>query len=228
MEAVKKSLHPLIVAAAVSVTVFSAVGVAALTGVLPHSRGSDAQPTPPALHESAVENAIAMPAAAPAPEEKPAPAPVAKPKPRPRHVARAVPPRPAPAAEPTQVAQAPVPVEAPRPAPLPGLAGVVESVKQVEQKGDTTPIGPVAGGIAGGVIGHQVGSGNTSKVMTVLGAGAGILAGKVIEEKARATRHWEVTVRLDNGGTQTVRSDAEPSWHAGDRVRLLDGKLQPA
>jgi outer membrane lipoprotein SlyB len=105
---------------------------------------------------------------------------------------------------------------------------VVESVKQVEQKGDTTPIGPVAGGIAGGVIGHQVGSGNTSKVMTVLGAGAGILAGKVIEEKARATRHWEVTVRLDNGGTQTVRSDAEPSWHAGDRVRLLDGKLQPA
>ena len=35
-------------------------------------------------------------------------------------------------------------------------------------------------------------------------------------------------MRLDNGGTQTVSSDSEPAWHAGDRVRLLDGRLQPA
>src|SRR3954470_18838663 len=38
----KPGLHPLITAAAVSVTVFSAVGVGALTGVLPHSVGKEA------------------------------------------------------------------------------------------------------------------------------------------------------------------------------------------
>jgi outer membrane lipoprotein SlyB len=229
MEAVKKSLHPLITAAAISVSVFSAVGVAALTGVLPHSRGTEAPSAPPALHEAAIENAVAMPAAAPLPQAAPEPAapPAAKPKPRPKHVSRAVPPRRAPAAQ-TQVAQAPAAVEAPKPVPVPGVTGVVESVKEVEQKGETTPLGPIAGGVAGAVLGHQVGSGNTNKVLTVLGAGAGILAGKAVEQKARATKHWEVTVHLDNGATQTVKSEAEPGWHAGDRVRLLDGKLQPA
>jgi outer membrane lipoprotein SlyB len=233
MEATKKTLHPLLTAAAVSVTVFSAVGVAALTGVLPHSRGSDA---PPALHEAAIEHAVSMPAAAPAAQV--APEPVAKPKPKPRPVAHAGSPQ---VAQAPAAVEAPKPVDAPRavvephgpvvepqkPAPIIGTTGVIESVRQVEKKGDTSPIGPVAGGVAGGVLGHQVGSGNTSKVMTVLGAGAGILAGKAIEQKVRATKQWEITVQLDKGGTQTLTSESEPSWHAGDRVRLVDGKLQP-
>ena len=213
MEVVKKSLHPLITAAAVSVTVFSAVGVAALTGVLPHSRGSDA---PPALHEAAVEQAVSMPAPQIAPE------PVVKPKPKPKHIAHA----PA-AVAPAQVAQAPAAVEVPKPAPVIGVTGVVESVKEVEKKGETGAVGPVAGGVAGAVLGHQVGNGNANKVMTVLGAGAGILAGMAIEQKVRATKQWEITVQLDKGGTQTLTSESEPGWHAGDRVRLVDGKLQP-
>ena len=36
----KTRLHPLLTVAAVSLTVFSAIGIAALTGVLPHSSGS--------------------------------------------------------------------------------------------------------------------------------------------------------------------------------------------
>ena len=36
-----KKLHPLLTIAAISVTLFSAVGVAAITGVIPHSKGSD-------------------------------------------------------------------------------------------------------------------------------------------------------------------------------------------
>ena len=63
--------------------------------------------------------------------------------------------------------------------------------------------------------------------LAVLGAGAGILAGKAVEQKVRATKQWEITVALDKGGTQTVTSESEPGWHAGDRVRLIDGKLQP-
>ena len=53
------------------------------------------------------------------------------------------------------------------------------------------------------------------------------LLGNHIEKQTRATKHWEMTVRFDDGTTQTITSQAAPFWHQGDRVRLLDGKLQP-
>jgi hypothetical protein len=34
-------------------------------------------------------------------------------------------------------------------------------------------------------------------------------------------------VRFDDGSRRTVSSDVQPSWHAGDRVRLVNDKLQP-
>jgi len=34
-------------------------------------------------------------------------------------------------------------------------------------------------------------------------------------------------VRLDDGSHQTLSSPSLPYWHAGDRVRFLDGRLQP-
>lgn len=221
METTTRSrLHPLLTAAAISLTVFSAVGIAALTGVLPTSRGSS-EPAPLVSSEvqKPIEHAVTMPAPA---------TPAAKPKPRP--VARAAAPRPpAPApvatAEPLPpVAQAPA-IEAVKPAPLPGVGGVVESVKEVRQDGESTAIGPVAGGVIGAIAGHQIGGGRTRTVATAIGAGAGILAGKAIEKTARATKHWDVTVRLDDGSTKTISSDSEPAWHAGERVRLVDGQL---
>ena len=192
----KTRLHPLLTVAAVSLTVFSAVGIAALTGVLPISRGSS----------EPIEHAVTMPAPAGTTA-----APAAKPKPRP--VARAVAPRP----------PAPAPVAAS--APLPGAGGVIESVQQVEQKGENPIAGPVIGGIAGAVLGHQFGEGRGKTVATAVGAGAGILGGKVIEQKVRATKHWETTVRMDDGSTQTLKNESEPAWHAGERVRVLDGKI---
>jgi outer membrane lipoprotein SlyB len=53
------------------------------------------------------------------------------------------------------------------------------------------------------------------------------VAGHQIEKHARADKRWEIAVRLDDGSQQTVSSDVQPAWHAGDRVRLLDGKLLP-
>jgi len=199
----KTRLHPLLTAAAVSLTVFSAVGIAALTGVLPTSRGS----SEPVIQEP-IEHAVTMPAPA---------TPAAKPKPRP--VARAVAPRP-PAPAPVIAAAEPV-----KPAPLPGVGAVIESVKEVEQAPDKTIAGPVVGGIAGAVLGHQIGHGTGRTVATAVGAGAGILAGRAIEKTARASKHWDVTVRLDDGSTKTISSDSEPAWHAGDHVRLVDGQL---
>lgn len=201
----KTRLHPLLAAAAFSLIVLSGVGVAALTGVLPHSRGANEPVVAPEVQKP-IEHAVTMPAPAGTTA-----APVAKPKAR--HVARAVAPRP----------PAPAPVAAS--APLPGAGGVIESVQQVEQKAENPIAGPIIGGIAGAVLGHQVGHGTGRTVATAVGAGAGILGGKVIEEKVRATKHWETTVRLDDGSTQTISSEVQPGWHAGERVRVLDGQI---
>jgi uncharacterized protein YcfJ len=201
----KTRLHPLLAAAAFSLIVLSGVGVAALTGVLPHSRGANEPVIAPEVQKP-IEHAVTMPAPAGTTA-----APVAKPKAR--HVARAVAPRP----------PAPAPVAAS--APLPGAGGVIESVQQVEQKAENPIAGPIIGGIAGAVLGHQVGHGTGRTVATAVGAGAGILGGKVIEEKVRATKHWETTVRLDDGSTQTISSEVQPGWHAGERVRVLDGQI---
>jgi len=208
MEATKR-LHPLLTAAAISVTVFSAVGIAALTGLLPHSSSSTRESQPavgtPAPH-AAIEQAVTMPAALPAPVSKP----------KPKRVAHASTP---------PVAQAPQAAEAPAPVVRPGLLGTVDAVREIEQPGDAKGGGAVAGGVAGAVLGHNIGDHN--KLVTVLGAAGGALLGNHIEKQARATKHWEISVRFDNGTMQTISSDAEPFWHAGDRVRWLDGKLQP-
>ena len=86
-------------------------------------------------------------------------------------------------------------------------------------------MGAVGGGLAGAVLGHNIGDHN--KLVTVLGAAGGALLGNQIEKQARATKHWEMSVRFDDGTMQTMSSETQPFWHQGDRVRLLDGKLQP-
>jgi outer membrane lipoprotein SlyB len=235
-----KRLHPLLTAAAISVTVFSAVGVGAMTGLLPISHSTTAQPTPelvskapdtaiptPPIGPSAVKEASEMPPAAPVstPARKPVKKHVA--------VARATVPQPVAQAPeyfppPSAQAPAPAPIEAPRPVPA-GILGVVESVKEVSQPAEkSNGVGPIAGGIAGALLGHQVGQGTGRTIATVLGAAGGALGGKEIEKNVRSTKHWEVVVRLDDGSYRTLKSDVAPYWHGGERVRLLDGKLNPA
>jgi outer membrane lipoprotein SlyB len=118
-------------------------------------------------------------------------------------------------------------VEAPKPPP--GILGVVESVRAIEQPAEkSNGAGPIIGGIAGALLGHQVGHGTGRTIATVIGAAGGALTGKEVEKKVNSTKHWEVRVHLDDGTSQTLRSDVEPFWHGGERVRLLDGRLTPA
>ena len=216
-------LHPLLTAAAISVTVFSAVGVAALTGIVPHSLGSQKAVQEPATLQipqevvKPVEPVISHPVK-----------PVAKKKPV-AHVSKPQ--------APTQIAPAPeayamppvAQIETPKPVVQPGNLATIQSVREVKDAGQHTGLGPIAGGVAGAVLGDQIGGkGNTRKVVTVLGALGGALAGREIEKQARATTHWEIDVRRDDGLQETVRSDVAPPYHAGDRVRLVDGRLQPA
>jgi outer membrane lipoprotein SlyB len=221
MENTKTRLHPLLTAAAISVTVFSAVGIASLTGLVPQSIGSQKQ-------ELAAAPLVPAPEAAPAPEiVKPAKKPVRKaaaPKPQPAVYRDYPQPAPVPQAQTPTLAQA----EAPKPVVPLGQIGTVQAVREVAQPGEHTALGPIAGGVAGAVIGNQFGHGNAKKILTVLGAAGGAYAGREIEKQARAVKRWEVDVRLDNGTQQTLSSEAAPSFNPGDRVRLVEGRLQPA
>lgn len=214
-------LHPLLVAAAVSLTVFSAVGVAALTGLLPNSKGSPASAleTPvaaiPAEVAKPVEPAIAHPVEAPQPK------PVAKPKKVQKAPAHPIvykdyddAPR---------VAQA----ETPKPVPA-GQLGVVESVREVSVAGKTQGIGAAGGVGIGAILGNKIGESTGNKgLVTVIGAVGGGMLGNEIEKRQRETKQWEISVRFDDGSTKTLQSASQPYWHAGDRVRFVDGKLQP-
>ncbi|MBS0336362.1 MAG: glycine zipper 2TM domain-containing protein [Proteobacteria bacterium] len=231
-------LHPLVATAAVAVTIASAVGIAAITGMLPGSAAKHAEPSliaqapavsaPPAPQQS-------VPVAVPEPVTKAAP----KPKPVVHHQAANVPPAPRP--EPVQVAQAPAPGTYPpvppdyRPAPAQVAAarpmcfdcGIVEAMREVERKGEGTGLGAVAGGIGGLILGHQVGGGAGNKIATVLGAAGGAYAGHQIEKNARATKSYEVSVIMEDGSRRTVTLASAPTWRAGDHVRVVNGTLEP-
>jgi outer membrane lipoprotein SlyB len=226
-----RRLHPLVAAAAISVTVFSAVGVAAVAGLIPHSKGSVSEQTPVA---AVAQPATTTPVAPSAPQVMPAPIPQATPAtsaPK-KHVVRKAP-KPAesvaygdtPAYAPPPVAQAPQVYEAPKPAVKPGVLGTVQSVQEVDVKGDAKGVGAVGGGVAGAVLGHNIGDHN--KLVTVLGAAGGALLGNQIEKQVRTTKQWEMTVRYDDGTSQVFKSEQAPLWHQGDRVRLYEGQLQP-
>lgn len=241
-------LHPLVAAAAVSLIVVSAFGVAALTGVLPKSGASPAPHSvlaPTAAATTAAPGGITfeIPAAVPAP--KPVAKPAVKKVARPAVQARA----PEPAREETQeeyrqhrptrpyspearsqpVAQAPAPVYAPQPMAQARCldCGEVAAVNAIEQKGEGSWIGPVAGGVGGAILGKQMGKGSGNTIMTILGAAGGAYAGHKVEQKVRTTTRWDVVVRMEDGSTRTVSATEQPLWRIGDRVRVNNGMLEP-
>jgi outer membrane lipoprotein SlyB len=201
MESTTSRLDPLI-----SVTVLCAIGVAALTGMIPASKGQ--------------ENALQLPKEMVKPLEPAITHPVAKPA-APKRAARPAPPRNAQAsqAQPSQVQEAPKPQ-----APL-GQLAIVESVREVKEPGDGKGVGAIAGGLVGGVLGNKLSKGKG--LVTILGAAGGAFAGHQVEKRVRSEKRWEIAVRLDDGSQRTLSSDIQPAWHAGDRVRLIDDKLQP-
>lgn len=84
--------------------------------------------------------------------------------------------------------------------------------------------GTVAGAVVGGLLGNQVGSGDGKKAATVAGAVGGAYAGRKIAENSERTR-WRITVRLDNGRTETVDQGSAKNLHRGDYVKIRDGKV---
>lgn len=217
MQTTTQRLHPLLTVAAISLTVVSAVGVAALTGMMPASKGQENALQLPSEVIKPVEPAISHPVTTPA-ARKPL-ARKAAPQPAQPVVYREF-------SEAPRVAQAPPVTATPKAQQALGQLAIVESVREVREAGDAKGVGAVAGGVVGGVLGNKLGKGKG--LVTILGAAGGAFAGHQVEKQVRAEKRWEIAVRLDDGSQRTLSSEAEPAWRAGDRVRLVDGKLQPA
>ncbi len=126
---------------------------------------------------------------------------------------------PEPEPAPVQVAAAPV-------EPVCEACGVVESIREIKKRGDGTGIGAIGGAVVGGLVGNQFGGGTGKKIITVAGAVGGAFAGHQIEKEVKATKSYEITVRLDDGSTRVVNAATAPSWQAGDKVKLVNGRIQ--
>ncbi|MCK9387674.1 MAG: glycine zipper 2TM domain-containing protein [Sulfuritalea sp.] len=103
--------------------------------------------------------------------------------------------------------------------------GVVEAINVIEVKGQGSYLGPIAGGVAGALLGSQVGHGAGNTIATVVGAAGGAYAGGEIEKRAKTTKHYEVVVRLDNGGSKTFSYAAQPGFAVGAKVKVANGTL---
>jgi outer membrane lipoprotein SlyB len=104
--------------------------------------------------------------------------------------------------------------------------GVVQSVLEVDAKGEGSGLGAAGGAVVGGILGHQVGGGNGKKIMTVVGAVGGAVAGNEIEKRAKTTKTYEVTVRFDDGSSRVFTEANVPSWRNGDKVKVINGVIQ--
>lgn len=59
----------------------------------------------------------------------------------------------------------------------------------------------------------------------VAGAAGGAFAVGEIEKLMKTTRHYEVIMRLENGGTQAIPCETDPAFEAGDKVRVENNTL---
>jgi outer membrane lipoprotein SlyB len=123
-------------------------------------------------------------------------------------------------------------VEKARPAARTPLAavcaecGVVQSVQEIDAKGEGSGVGAAGGAVVGGILGHQVGGGDGKKIMTVVGAVGGAVAGNEIEKRVKTTKSYEITVRFDDGSSRVFTEANVPSWRNGDKVKVVNGVIQ--
>jgi outer membrane lipoprotein SlyB len=178
----RKSPHKLFWIAGIAVTVFSAVGIAAIMGWIPTSTSSPAglakQPTAPAKLAARAQSAPAQVASNTSAKAK--------------------------CAE----------------------CGVIESVREIETRGEGSGIGAVGGAVVGGVLGHQVGGGRGQDIATVVGAVGGAVAGNEIEKRVKSGKSYEITVRFEDGSSRLINEANAPSWRTGDRVKVINGVIQ--
>lgn len=106
--------------------------------------------------------------------------------------------------------------------------GTILSIRAVERKGDASGLGAVAGGVAGGVVGNQIGKGKGNVLMTLIGIGGGAYAGHTIEKNIKSSTAYLIKVRMENGSYRTITQYSEPQYAVGDKVQLDGSQLTKA
>lgn len=82
------------------------------------------------------------------------------------------------------------------------------------------------GAVLGGVIGHQLGDGNGNDLATGVGVIGGALVGNEVEStKEAGSEIYRVTVRLENGRSQSFDYRHIDNLQVGDRVRIEKGLI---
>jgi outer membrane lipoprotein SlyB len=214
----KNGAHPIMIIAGIAIVLFCAVGVAAIMGWIPTSIGGNAGSS--ALTEA----------------DKAAMAPVPAPPMIPQTPARRA--EAAPRHQPHQSNQSNQSNQARQQRQAPGHeantaparqhcanCGVVESTRVVNERAEGSGVGAAGGAVVGGMLGNQVGGGRGKDLATVVGAIGGAVAGNQIEGQVKATRSYEVVVRLNDGSTRTIKQTNAPAWNNGDEVRIVDGVI---
>ncbi len=101
--------------------------------------------------------------------------------------------------------------------------GRITAIRPVKIEGGSTA-GTVAGSLAGGFLGSNLGSGRAAN--TAGAVGGALLGGAVGSHAGQAMgsrNGFEITVRLNEGGSLAVVQEVSPNeqFSVGDRVRVL-------
>lgn len=140
----------------------------------------------------------------------------------------ATPPKPAQATTAPSKPSQPKSVEAAA-APEPACAdcGTISSIEERTEKGKGTGMGAAAGAVLGAVAGREIVKGKRSHrdAAAVAGAIGGGYAGHKIEETARSTTYYVVTVRMDDNSTRTVNLESTEGLSVGQKVRVEGGNI---
>ena len=248
MENQSRNTHPMIIVAATTLTIASLAAIASFAGWIPSSNSAApaaqvaVAPAPAATptQEPVIAKPAAPVAAAPVAAERPAPA--RSPAPRRTHrqqddMAYESTPNSGYRGA-TPVGNYPMndsgvyvensrqyPQQEPQYSNRCRDCATVESVREVKQSGEGSGLGAVSGGVVGGLLGNQIGNGRGRTVGAVVGAVGGAYAGNEVEKNVRSTKHYEITVRLDDGNTRVFTESQPPSLQRGDRVRISNGQL---
>ena len=148
-------IHPLVAMAAVSVTIVSALGIAAITGVLPTSRGADAGPLR-APTELSSEAKQFVPSGSSGP------------------IQQASTQRPINTQKPSVAATTQRPVT---------QVSSHEAAPPAKPAPQNSPLGIGVGAVIGGVLGNQIGSGDGKTLATIAGAIGGGYIGNEVAKK---------------------------------------------
>jgi hypothetical protein len=51
--------------------------------------------------------------------------------------------------------------------------------------------------------------------------------GRAAGKNQQQTGRYEIAVRLNDGSVKVISVESQPSWHAGERVKFIDGDVMP-